>query len=113
MSARSDLVNAWLQRRAEEMADFLARLVAEPTENPPGVGLGRCARVLVEQMGRLGLDPELVEITGAHTLEDPYIVRGSVGAGEKLLYFHGHYDVVPVQDREQFSMRRMDGKLIG
>ncbi|MFI7329767.1 M20/M25/M40 family metallo-hydrolase [Streptomyces rubiginosohelvolus] len=113
MSVRSELVNAWLEPRAGEMMDFLARLVAEPTENPPGVGLGRCARVLVEEMRRLGLDPELVEITGAHTLEDPSIVRGSAGAGSKPLYFHGHYDVVPVQDRKQFTLRREGGKLIG
>lgn len=77
------------------------------------MGLGRCARLLVEEMRKLDLDPELIEITGAHTLEDPYIVRGSAGAGAKLLYFHGHYDVVPVQDRTQFTMRREGGKLIG
>ncbi|MEV0181710.1 hypothetical protein AB0I54_20785 [Streptomyces sp. NPDC050625] len=105
MSARSEQISAWLEPRAEEMVDFLARLVAEPTENPPGVGLGRCARLLGEEMHRLGLDPELVEITGPHTLEDPYIVRGSAGTGAKLLHFHGHYDVVPVQDRNQFTMR--------
>ncbi|GAA2272885.1 M20 family metallopeptidase [Nonomuraea roseoviolacea subsp. roseoviolacea] len=113
MSARSELVNAWLEPRAEEMTDFLARLVAEPTENPPGVGLGRCARLLAEEMRRLGLEPELIEITGPHTLEEPSIVRGSAGAGARLLYFHGHYDVVPVQNRGQFTLRRQDGRLIG
>jgi acetylornithine deacetylase/succinyl-diaminopimelate desuccinylase-like protein len=107
------MVNAWLEPRAEEMVDFLGRLVAEPTENPPGVGLGRCAEVLAEEMRRLGLDPELIGITGAHTLEDPAIVRGGAGAGSKLLYFHGHYDVVPVQDRTQFTLRRDGGRLIG
>lgn len=113
MSTRSETINAWLKPREQEMVDFLGRLVAEPTENPPGVGLGRCAGVLVEEMRRLGLDPELVEITGAHTLEDPYIVRGGAGSGSRLLYFHGHYDVVPVQDRAQFTMRREGGRLIG
>ncbi|AWL37203.1 MULTISPECIES: M20/M25/M40 family metallo-hydrolase [unclassified Streptomyces] len=113
MSARSDLVAAWLQPRAEEMVDFLARLVAEPTENPPGTGLGRCARLLAEEMGRLGLEAELVEITGPHSLEEPFIVRGEAGAGSKLVYFHGHYDVVPVQDRGQFTLRREGGKLYG
>ncbi|MEV4315086.1 M20/M25/M40 family metallo-hydrolase [Actinocrispum sp. NPDC049592] len=113
MSARSEMVAGWLEPRAGEMVDFLGRLVAEPTENPPGTGLGRCARVLADQLQRLGLEPELIEITGPHTLEDPHIVRGSTGAGAKLLYFHGHYDVVPVQDRAQFAMRREGGRLIG
>ncbi|MFI9603504.1 M20/M25/M40 family metallo-hydrolase [Streptomyces sp. NPDC052043] len=113
MSARSDLVAAWLEPRVEEMVDFLARLVAEPTENPPGAGLGRCARLLEEEVRRLGLEAELVEITGPHSLEEPFVVRGGAGEGEKLLYFHGHYDVVPVQDRGQFTLRREGGKLIG
>jgi len=113
MSARSDQVAAWLTPRSKEMVDFLARLVAEPTENPPGAGLGRCARLLEEEMRRLGLGVELIEITGPHGLQEPFIVRGSAGEGEKLLYFHGHYDVVPVQDRRQFTLRCEGGKLYG
>ncbi len=113
MSRRSDLVAAWLEPRAEEMVRFLARLVAEPTENPPGAGLGHCAGLLAAEMRRLGLEAELVEITGPHSLEGPAIVRGSAGDGQKLLYFHGHYDVVPVQDRGQFTLRREGGRLIG
>ncbi|MEZ5085234.1 MAG: M20/M25/M40 family metallo-hydrolase [Tessaracoccus sp.] len=113
MSTRSEQVTAWMEAHREEMVDFLARLVAEPTENPPGVGLGRCARVLAEELEHLGLSPELIKITGEHTLEDPYIVRAHVGEGGRLLYFHGHYDVVPVQRRDQFTMRREYGKLIG
>ncbi|SBT89049.1 succinyl-diaminopimelate desuccinylase [Streptomyces sp. DI166] len=113
MSTRSDLVASWLDLRAEEMVDFLARLVAEPTENPPGRGLGRCAQLLQEEMRRLGLEPELIEIPAPHTLEDPFIVRGSAGQGGKLLYFHGHYDVVPAQYQGQFALRRENGKLYG
>ncbi|HUQ56324.1 M20 family metallopeptidase [Lentzea sp.] len=113
MSARSDRVAQWLEPRTEEMVGLLSRLVAEPTENPPGTGLGRCARLLEEEMRRLGLEAELIDITGPHRLEDPYVVRGSTGDGAKLLYFHGHYDVVPAQDREQFRLRRENGELIG
>ena len=106
MSTRSDMVMAWLDARSDEMVDFLSRMVAEPTENPPGVGLGQCAQLIAAELDRLGLNPELIAIPGPHTLEDPYLVRCSAGEGEKLLYFHGHYDVVPVQDRQQFAMRR-------
>lgn len=113
MSTRSEKVSAWLEERREEMVDFLARLVAEPTENPPGVGLGQCARLLVDELDRLGLRPELIPITGPHTLEEPYIVRAGAGAGSRLLYFHGHYDVVPVQNRMQFTLQRESGRLIG
>ncbi|MEU8225055.1 M20/M25/M40 family metallo-hydrolase [Kribbella sp. NPDC048915] len=113
MSATAEHVTAWLDRRSEEMVSLLADLVAEQTENPPGAGLGHCAKILVDALDRLGLAPEVIDITGPHSLEDPAIVRAHAGSGSKLLYFHGHYDVVPVQDRGQFTLRRQGGKLIG
>ena len=41
---RADEVQAWLEPRADEMAELLEQLVAIDTENPPGRGLGRCGR---------------------------------------------------------------------
>ncbi|MBN6038106.1 M20/M25/M40 family metallo-hydrolase [Amycolatopsis sp. 195334CR] len=108
-----DAIRAWLEPRADEMADLLADLVAVETENPPGRDLGTCARVLRDAMARLGLAPEVIELPPSGELAEPAVVRGTAGAGEKLLYFHGHFDVVPVQDRGQFTLVRRDGKLIG
>src|SRR5262249_12829020 len=34
-------------------------------------------------------------------------------AGPRTLYFHGHYDVVPAQSREQFNAVVRDGRLYG
>ncbi|WP_162606285.1 M20/M25/M40 family metallo-hydrolase [Jiangella asiatica] len=95
------------------MADLLIRLVACETENPPGRGLADCAAVLAEQMRRLGLSPEVLEIEPTGTLEHPRVVRGTAGAGERLVYFHGHFDVVPAQDRGQFTAQRRDGSIVG
>ena len=113
MDAHGAEIRAWLDARSEEMAALLIRLVAEDTENPPGRGLGQCARVVSEAMDRLGLSPEILELPPSGSLEEPSIVRGSVGNGSKLVYFHGHFDVVPVQDRAQFRAERRDGKIIG
>ncbi len=110
---RAQQVQAWIDERADEMAEVLIRLVACETENPPGRGLAECAEILRAEMERLGLDPEIIEIEPTGTIEDPRIVRGSVGNGVKLAYFHGHFDVVPVQDRAQFKAERRDGKIIG
>ena len=110
---RAQQVQAWIDERADEMAEVLIRLVACETENPPGRGLAECAEILRAEMERLGLDPEIIEIEPTGTIEDPRIVRGSVGSGVKLAYFHGHFDVVPVQDRAQFKAERRDGKIIG
>jgi succinyl-diaminopimelate desuccinylase len=40
-------------------------------------------------------------------------VRGNVGDGRRTVYFHGHFDVVPAQDRAQFRPQRRDGRIIG
>lgn len=107
-------VRAWLDQRADEMAALLEKLVAVDSENPPGRALGRCAQVLRAAMDRLGLSPEIIDLAGAPAgLADPCIVRGTAGDGVKLIYFHGHFDVVPAQDRRQFTAVRRDGRIIG
>jgi succinyl-diaminopimelate desuccinylase len=106
-------VQAWLDDRAEEMAALLDVLVRIPTENPPGRELGRCAGVLRDAMERLGFSPEVIELPPTGSLEQPAIVRGSVGSGEQLVYYHGHFDVVPAQSPEQFEPQRGDGRIVG
>ena len=112
---RSDEVQAWLGSRADEMAGLLEELVATDTENPPGRRLGECGVILRDAMERLGLAPEILELAPSGGLEDPCIVRGTAGgaAGPQTVYFHGHFDVVPAQRREQFQPQRRDGKIIG
>src|SRR6187402_2700380 len=111
LTDRSSDVQAWLEPRADEMAALLEELVAIDTENPPGRGLGRCGRVLRDAIERIGLAPELIEVAPHRDLEDPCIVRAGVGDGPRTIYFHGHFDVVPAQDREQFRPQRRDGRI--
>src|SRR5215468_6954904 len=106
-------VLAWLDCRADEMAELLLRLVACETENPPGRYLADCAVLLGEAMDRLGLKPEILELTPTAALAEPRIVRGAAGDGARVVYFHGHFDVVPVQDRAQFRAVRRDGRITG
>jgi succinyl-diaminopimelate desuccinylase len=113
VSDRSPDVQAWLAERADEMAALLEALVRVPTENPPGRELGRCARVLRDALERLGFAPELIELASSGSLEAPAIVRGTVGSGPQLVYFHGHYDVVPAQSASQFQPERRDERIVG
>src|SRR5215213_4045776 len=106
-------VQAWLGDRAEEMAALVDALVRVPTENPPGRVRGRCAGLPSEAMERLGCAPELIRLAPAGPLEDPAIVRGQVGAGPALVYFPGHFDVVPAQSPSQFEPRRAEGRISG
>jgi succinyl-diaminopimelate desuccinylase len=103
----------WLDERADEMAALLEELVAIDTENPPGRGLGACGRALRDAMERLGFAPELIELEPRYGMEEPCVVRGSVGDGGRVVYFHGHFDVVPAQDPGQFRPRRRDGRIVG
>jgi succinyl-diaminopimelate desuccinylase len=108
-----DEVQAWLDERAEEMAALVEELVRIPTENPPGRELGRCAVVLRDAMERLRFSPELIELAPAGSLEGPAIVRASAGTGADIVYYHGHFDVVPAQSPSQFEPERRDGRIVG
>src|SRR4029077_11048561 len=45
--------------------------------------------------------------------ETPVCLIASYGKGKRVFYFHGHYDVVPAQSREQFQPRRKEHFLFG
>jgi len=63
-------------------------------------------------MDRLGLPVKVLEAPGFP--ERPrYNLLSFHGDGRRTLYFHGHYDVVPAQSREQFTPRVEKGRLIG
>jgi acetylornithine deacetylase/succinyl-diaminopimelate desuccinylase family protein len=89
---------------ADAIADLTRRLVAIPSENPPGNHYAECVAVLEAELASLDLAP--------HRLT-PEILRASVGAGPRALYFHGHYDVVPAQARSQFEPRQDGNRLYG
>jgi acetylornithine deacetylase/succinyl-diaminopimelate desuccinylase-like protein len=102
-----------LDERAGEMAALLEELVAIDTENPPGRNLEACGQALAGAMERLGLAPEVIALPPRDELQEPCVVRGGVGDGARVVYFHGHFDVVPAQDREQFRPVRRDGRIAG
>lgn len=85
-----------LAQYREKMAKFTKTLVSIPTENPPGQAYEECARVLARMLRGVGLKPESPKAAAKHCLAAFY------GKGERTLYFHGHYDVVPAANRSQF-----------
>jgi succinyl-diaminopimelate desuccinylase len=105
----------WLRQREEEMAALLAELVAIPTENPPARNYRACADLLENRLRQCGLECERLEASELKnsTGESPVCLVANYGRGERTLYFHGHYDVVPAQSREQFQPSRRDHFLFG
>jgi succinyl-diaminopimelate desuccinylase len=76
-----------------ETIDFARQLVAIPTENPPGNEYARCAGVIAQKLTEIGLEPRVIG----------HCVTASHGEGERVLHFHGHYDVVPRSAEGQFD----------
>src|SRR5712692_6234082 len=114
-AARSGALLSWLGQREDEMAALLAELVAIPTENPPGKNYRACADLLENRLRQGGLECERVEAreTKEGTGDSPVCLVAKYGSGARVLYFHGHYDVVPAQSREQFKPLRKDHFLFG
>src|SRR6266852_4616622 len=106
---------AWLQQREDEMAALLAELVAIRTENPPGKNYRVCADFLENRLKQMGLECERLEVIAAKegTVDASSCLIAWYGRGERVLYFHGHYDVVPAQSPEQFQPVRKEHFLFG
>ncbi len=105
--ASQDSLEVRLQHRLHDaaMLEFAERLIAIPSENPPGSHYEDCARALLEELDKLGFSD--VKREGS-------CVVASVGSGSsRTLYFSGHFDVVPAQSRDQFRPRVEGANLFG
>jgi acetylornithine deacetylase/succinyl-diaminopimelate desuccinylase family protein len=73
---------------------------------------------LIDELDAVGIDCEVVKIPGeeadGETEAYPrFAVIGRHGDGDPMLHFHGHYDVVPAEDRELFEPCVREGQLHG
>jgi acetylornithine deacetylase/succinyl-diaminopimelate desuccinylase family protein len=114
-ATRIDALLSWLGQREDEMAALLAEVVAIPTENPPGNNYRACADLLENRLRRVGLECERLEAGEPKegTGDSPVSLVAGYGRGDRVLYFHGHYDVVPAQSSEQFQPLRKGHFLFG
>jgi len=95
-----------------EILAFTQDLIEIASENPPGNRYRECVERIRAELSRLGLGHQVVEAPGFS--ERPrYNLLSFYGDGRRTLYFHGHYDVVPAQSREQFTPRVEKGRLHG
>jgi acetylornithine deacetylase/succinyl-diaminopimelate desuccinylase-like protein len=107
-----DEVKRALDDDREAMQQLLAALVAVPTENPPATGYAPCVDLLVSTLAQLGLPYETIGIPSPPDAPRTAI-RAWLGTGTPVLYFHGHYDVVPAQSPSQFAPRLEGDTLFG
>ena len=96
------------------MTDLIENLIRIPTENPPGVRYHDCARLIASALDDLGFQSRTIEIAPADASGEPrYAVHAEIGAGHRVVCFHGHYDVVPASVAGQFEPRRQGDALFG
>jgi succinyl-diaminopimelate desuccinylase len=88
----------------EAMIALTRELVAIPSENPPGNCYAESIQLLSCRLRELGF---------ADTRIEGDCVLSVVGEGERTLYFSGHYDVVPAQNRSQFDPDVKGANLFG
>jgi succinyl-diaminopimelate desuccinylase len=101
-----------LEDHGEGILALAGDLIRIPSENPPGDHYRECAERIRSELDRLDLPCQVVEVPGFP--ERPrYNLLAFHGEGRRTLYFHGHYDVVPAQRRDQFVPRTENGRLIG
>jgi succinyl-diaminopimelate desuccinylase len=93
-----------IREHREAMVEWTEQLVAIPTENPPGACYPQVMQLIRSQLEKLGFHDTHVEGD---------CVLSYTGEGERTLYFSGHYDVVPAQDRGQFEPARKGANLFG
>ena len=86
------------------LLDLTKKLIAVPSENPPGKRYEECTQILLAELRRLGFDD---------VRREGLCVLASVGTATRTLYFSGHYDVVPAQSSDQFQPRAEGANLFG
>jgi succinyl-diaminopimelate desuccinylase len=101
-----------------ESIDFTKKLIKVATENPPGCHYKKCIEVVAEKLTEIGLECNTIEVPrdGAGSVEDQFprfCLLSNFGNGQKTIYFHGHYDVVPAFRKEQFNPYVKEGCLFG
>ncbi len=97
-----------------EMVDFTRELACIPSENPPGNEYARCTEAIVQKLQQIGLEHRVIESPSANPGGQPgYCITASHGEGERALYFHGHYDVVPHSVEGQFEPVLENANLFG
>lgn len=111
MDSHRTLTNA-LDAHKEAILAFSQDLIRIPTENPPGNHYRECADRIRQELDRLEIVHQVIEVPGSPD-RPRFNVLAFHGEGPRTVYFHGHYDVVPAQSQEQFVPCVRNGRLHG
>lgn len=100
-----------VESRSGELVGLLESFVRIPAENPPGSHLVQAQRWIGDQLSAYGIPFEIHRTSRTDT--DHAVMIGRVGSGDRFIYLHGHYDVVPAFSEAQFVPEVRDGSVFG
>ncbi len=106
-----DAIRSAVEARSDELVELLASFVGIASENPPGTGLKAGQAWIGEHLGRYDIPFETHSTARGDT--DHAVIVGAVGDGDEFVYLHGHYDVVPAFNADQFMVDVRDGVMFG
>ena len=95
------------------MLAFTKDLIRIRTENPPGTYYKECVALIAEKLEQFSLKPKCIKVRGAVAGFPRYSIVSSYGRGKRILYFHGHYDVVPASGVHQYKPVVRSNRLYG
>ncbi len=119
-----DLILDKIGSYRDEIVDFTKQLISMKTENPPGTSYRECINIIESKLKEVDLNYEIIEVLNPpkqkerhsnekRKLHPRYCLLSFHGEGNRILYFHGHYDVVPAENEKQFYPYIEEGKLYG
>lgn len=95
----------------QEIIDTLCELIEIRTENPPGLNYKDCVDYLSQKLTTWKINHEIIPIPGGQYPR--FAIIGNHSTGTKGIHFHGHYDVVPAFNKNQFHPRIAGNRIYG
>jgi acetylornithine deacetylase/succinyl-diaminopimelate desuccinylase family protein len=116
--ALRDAIPKAVRARETNIVEFTTKLVSVATENPPGCLYEECVEIITDELRLVGIDFEVVhipseDVSGNDESYPRFAVIARYGSDEPVLHFHGHYDVVPAEDRALFKPEIRGGQIHG
>jgi succinyl-diaminopimelate desuccinylase len=106
-------INRHIRALRQDMLSFTKDLIRIRTENPPGSCYEECVRMIAQKLERFAMRPKIIRVKGRVASHPRYCLLSSYGTGNRALYFHGHYDVVPASSERQYDPKVHRGRLYG
>ncbi len=104
-SGTADRADAFIEQHLDDPLEELKRLCAVPSVAAQNRGLGECAALLEEMLGRRGFETRVMDVPAA----PPAVYAFHKGRSDRTLIFYNHYDVQPAEPLDLWESSPFEG----